>query len=99
MLTFQRNRHIMKPTSERLKFGGGELKLAMEDEVKKYLDEKGISQTFVSRRTGIPLPKLNMALNGHRKMTFPEYELVCGALEVNTDKFLKPRLPDETKNC
>lgn len=68
--------------------------MAMEDEVKKYLDEKGISQTFVSRKTGIPLPKLNMALNGHRKMTFPEYELVCGALEVNTDKFLKPRLPE-----
>ncbi len=68
--------------------------MAMENEVKKYLDEKGISQTYVSKKTGIPLPKLNMALNGHRRMTFLEYELVCGALEVNTDKFLKPRMPE-----
>lgn len=85
----------MSLTSEILKYQGGVLKLAMEDEVKKYLEEKGISQSFVSRRTGIPLPKLNLALNGHRRMTFPEYELVCGALEVNTDRFLKPRKPEE----
>ena len=67
----------------------------MEDEVKKYLKENGISQTFISKNSGIPLPKLNMALNGHRRMTFPEYELICGVLKVNTDKFLKPRLPEK----
>ena len=98
-MTFQKSRHIINTTSEKPKFKEVKLKLAMEDEVKKYLDERGISQTFVSRRTGIPLPKLNLALNGHRKMTFSEYELVCGALEVNNDKFLKHRLPEETKNC
>ena len=75
----------------------GVRKLQTNLEIKEYLDEKGISQAFISRKTGIPLPKLNLALNGNRKLTLDEYTLICGALEVNTDRFLKPRLPDETK--
>lgn len=61
--------------------------------IKAYLEEHGISQTFVSKKTGIDLPKLNLALNGNRRFTFPEYEMVCWALGVNTDKFLRPREP------
>lgn len=67
--------------------------MKMEEKIKAYLEENGISQTFVSKKTGIELPKLNLSLNGNRRMTFSEYELVCGALNVNTDKFLQPRMP------
>lgn len=67
--------------------------------IKSYLEEKGITQAFISRQTGIELPKLNLALNGKRKITFEEYSIICGALNVNTDFFLKPRLPKQTKNC
>lgn len=67
--------------------------------IKSYLEEKGITQTFISRQTGIELPKLNLALNGKRRITFEEYSLICGVLKVNTDFFLKPRLPEKTKNC
>ena len=63
--------------------------------IKAYLDENGISQTFVSKRTGIPIPKLNLSLTGNRRFTFPEYEMVCWAIGVNTDKFLQPRMPTE----
>lgn len=63
--------------------------------IKSYLEENGISQTFLSKKTGIELPKLNLTLNGNRRLTLLEYALICGALKVNTDKFLKPRLPDE----
>jgi len=75
------------------------IKLQTNLEIKEYLEQKGISQTFVSKKTGIPLPKLNLALNGNRRLTLEEYTLICGALGVNTDCFLKPRLPEETKNC
>ena len=63
--------------------------------IKAYLEENGISQTFISKKTGIQLPKLNLALNGNRKFTFPEYEMICWALGVNTDKFLRPREPSK----
>ncbi len=59
--------------------------------IKKYLDTNGISQTHVSNETRIPLSKLNLALNGKRRLTFEEYELICGAVNVGTDKFLEPR--------
>lgn len=63
--------------------------------IKKYLEENGISQTYIGKRTGIELPKLNLALNGNRKFTFDEYCLICGVLKVNTDFFLKPRVPEK----
>lgn len=62
--------------------------------IKEYLAENGISQTFISAKTGIELPKLNQVLNGNRKMKLEEYELICWALNVNTDKFLMPRSPE-----
>jgi transcriptional regulator with XRE-family HTH domain len=59
--------------------------------IKTYLIENGITQTFVSRKTGIPLAKLNLSLNGNRPLGFEEYERICGALAVRTDRFLKPK--------
>lgn len=64
--------------------------------ISQYLKENGISQAFLSRKTGIAPSKLSQSLKGNRKLTFSEYEMICGALNVNTDKFLKPRLPDES---
>lgn len=64
-------------------------------EIKRYLEAHGISQTYISRKTGIELPKLNFALNGKRRMTLDEYALICGVLGVSADKFLKPRQPDQ----
>lgn len=68
-------------------------------QIKDYLDKNGITQAFISRETGIELPKLNLALNGKRRFTFEEYSYICAVLKLNTDYFLKPRLPNETKNC
>lgn len=64
-------------------------------EIKKYLDENGITQIFISKKTGIEPAKLNQALNGNRRLLLEEYAMICGVLGVNTDFFLKPRLPDK----
>lgn len=61
--------------------------------IKSYIEDNGISQKYIGFKTGIPLPKLNLALNGNRRMTLEEYELICGALHVNTDRFLEPKKP------
>ena len=63
--------------------------------IKAYLDENGISQAYVGKREVLNLAKMNLALNENRKLTLEEYALICGALKVNTDFFLKPRLPNE----
>lgn len=69
------------------------IRLEVGKKIKKYLEDNGISQVYISEKTGIEKVKLNLALNGNRRLTFPEYEMICWALGVNTDKFLKPRMP------
>lgn len=68
--------------------------MTVEAKIRTHMDTHGVSQTWLSKATCIPLPKLNLCLNGKRKMTFAEYELVCGALQVEASAFLKPRNPD-----
>lgn len=67
--------------------------MCVGQKIKSYLKDNGISQTFVSEKTGIPLSKLNLSLNGNRRLDFGEYELICGALSVGADRFLEPKKP------
>lgn len=62
--------------------------------IKQYLVNSGISQAYVSEKSGIPPVKLNLALNGKRRLTFEEYEVICGVLSVEAGRFLHPHLPD-----
>ena len=66
--------------------------MCVGQKIKTYLEENGITQTFVASKTGIPVKKLNLSLNGNRRLDFNEYELICGALSVGTDKFLEPKI-------
>lgn len=63
--------------------------------IKSYMKENRFTQAYLSKETGIPPDKVSASLNGKRRFTFSEYELICGVLKVNTDKFLKPRTPDK----
>lgn len=72
-----------------------ELKETTNKSIKDYLEKNGISQAHISRETKIDPAKLSLALNGERRLTLNEYALICGALGVNIDYFLKPRLPDK----
>lgn len=65
-------------------------------DIKKYLEENGIKQTFVSEKTGIPTPILNMMLNDNRKIEANEYMKICDAIGVPLEQF-KPRMPDAEK--
>jgi transcriptional regulator with XRE-family HTH domain len=61
--------------------------------IKAYLEEKEISQTWLSIETKIKQPKLNLTLNGHRRLSFEEYELICGALDLPVGAFLEAKKP------
>lgn len=67
--------------------------MCVGNKIKSYLDESGISQKYLSEKAKIDSPKLNLALNGKRKLTFEEYENICWALGVGVDRFLTPKKP------
>lgn len=62
--------------------------------VKSYMDEIGMSQIEMSKKTNIPPAKLNLTLNGKRRMTFDEYQVICWALGVGVNTFMSPRPPE-----
>lgn len=66
--------------------------MTVGERIKIYLDENGRTQKWLSRNTGIPTSKLSLSFSGRRKLSFEEYELICGALSVDTNKFIVPKL-------
>ena len=50
--------------------------------IKAYLENNGIKQSFLSEKTGIPTTTLNATLNGNRKIQIEEYFSICEALNV-----------------
>ena len=73
--------------------------MCVGEKIKQYLKENNITQTELSIDTKIPLPKLNLSLSGKRILKLEEYEIICGVLGVNVDKFLAPRLPERKSNA
>lgn len=64
--------------------------------IKIFIQNNGQTQAHLSKHTGIAPAKLNLALNGKRKLSLEEYELICGVLNVPTDTFLTPRKPKQS---
>lgn len=62
--------------------------------IKAYLDEIGMSQLELSEKSNIPPAKLNLSLNGKRRMTFDEYQVICWVLGVGVNAFMSPRPPE-----
>ena len=57
--------------------------------IRLYLIEKAISQTWVSERTKIALPKLNASLNDKRRLDVTEFSAIIDVLNEDANKFLK----------
>ena len=63
----------------------------------KYLKSNGISRSFLSRKIGMNASKLNLSLNGKRRLSLDEYESICWALGLGVEAFLEPKPPDKRR--
>lgn len=63
------------------------------EKIRRYLEERGVTQVHICQKTGIAPAKLNLALSGKRRLTFEEYEHICWALGVGVETFLEARPP------
>lgn len=57
-------------------------------EIKKYLDEKGIKQTYLARKIGMTDWALSGRLAGNIELRITEYYRICEALDVSLETFL-----------
>jgi hypothetical protein len=64
-------------------------KMSVGKQIRLYLIEKGISQTWVSEQARIALPKLNASLNDKRKLDVEEFSSIINVLKEDANRFLK----------
>jgi transcriptional regulator with XRE-family HTH domain len=55
--------------------------------IKKYLDERGIKQTFLAQQTGLTDQIISDICNRDRKVEAMEYFKICKALDVPLETF------------
>ena len=93
-MTNQKHWNIIKETKI---IGLGRRKSELQGtDIKEYLESNGIKQSYISEKTGIPAPILNMMLNNNRKIEANEYMKICDAIGVPLEQF-KPRNPDNSR--
>ena len=69
--------------------------LPIHQRIKEYLVSKGIKQSFVAKRCGWSKQKTSLLLNGKTKMRVEEFFLICDAIGVSYDFFVKERGENE----
>lgn len=62
--------------------------MSVGKQIRLYLIEKGISQTWVSEQARIALPKLNASLNDKRKLDVEEFSSIINVLKEDANRFL-----------
>ena len=63
--------------------------------VRAYMDEHGIKQTVIARKTGIRMVTLNAILNGKRTMYAENLRSICYALNVSPELFIEWKTDDK----
>lgn len=63
--------------------------MSVGKQIKLYLIENGISQSWVSEQARIALPKLNASLNDKRKLDVEEFSSIINVLNEDANKFIK----------
>lgn len=57
------------------------------ENIKQYLENKGVTQVFLAEKAKISTGAINQMLNGKRKIIVEEYLAICEALEVPLETF------------
>lgn len=59
------------------------------EKVKAYIDENGLKQVTIAKKTGISTSIFNAILNGKRKMYAEDLKAICHALNVSATTFIE----------
>ena len=62
--------------------------MGLNENIKKYMEEHGITQKFLIDSTGIAQVKISNIMNGKRKITGEELLKIARALNVDANIFL-----------
>lgn len=61
--------------------------MSVNEKIKKYLEERGITQMWLSKATGITYKAINDIVNGVTRVSAENLGKIAKALEVSADIF------------
>lgn len=67
-----------------------EVNTVIAEQIKNYIDAKGIKQKAIANATGMSKVAVSETLNGNRTLTAEELRRICDFLEVPYDRFMAP---------
>lgn len=67
------------------------------DFLKQYFDRNNINQCVIAKETGIARSKINLILNGKRKLTADELIKIAIAFNINLEQ-IKKEIKNATKH-
>ena len=62
------------------------------ERLKQLIDDKGITYTFISNKTGIPVNTISRSLSGNRKLPADEMISICTATGIDLSDFTEDRI-------
>ena len=62
--------------------------MTVQSRISEYIREMGIKQGTICEKTGIRTDAMSAMLNGKRKMTADEFELICKAIQKQPNDFM-----------
>lgn len=62
------------------------------EKLKQLIDDKGITYTFISNKTGIPVNTISRSLSGKRKLPADEMISICKATGIDLSDFAEDRI-------
>ncbi len=62
--------------------------MSVGKQIRMYLIDNGISQTWLSEQSKIALPKLNASLKENRKLSADEFVSIVNVLNVDANTFV-----------
>lgn len=62
-------------------------KTTVENKIKEVIKERGITQAFVAKQSGIKEADLSLCMNGKRKLKVCEFINICHLLELDLNNF------------
>ena len=65
----------------------------VRDAISDYLDEKGVTQSHLSKKSGLSPQAICTYLKGGRGLDIEEYIKICDALEVSYEFFMEYNHP------
>ena len=59
--------------------------------IKELIDEKGVTYTFISEKTGIPVDALSKSFLGKRRLPADEMVAICDAVNIDLKELKEGR--------